>query len=62
MALVVKNPPANTGDVRDAGVIPGFGDPLEEEMATLSSILVWSIPWTEESGGLTEESDMTETT
>ena len=23
-------------------------DPLEEEMATLSSILVWEIPWTEE--------------
>ena len=62
MAPVVKNPPANTGDVRDAGVIPGLGDPLEEEMATLSGILAWSIPWTEESGGLTEESDMTETT
>ena len=59
---MVKNPPANTGDVRDAGVIPGLGDPLEEEMATLSGILAWSIPWTEESGGLTEESDMTETT
>ena len=27
-------------------------DPLEEEMATLSSILVWEIPWTEEPGGL----------
>ena len=25
MALVVKNPPANAGDVRDAGWIPGFG-------------------------------------
>ena len=25
---------------------------LEEEMATHSSILVWEIPWTEESGGL----------
>ena len=23
-------------------------DPLEEEMATLSSILAWEIPWTEE--------------
>ena len=31
-------------------------------MATHSGILAWSIPWTEESGGLTEESDMTETT
>ena len=27
-------------------------DPLEEEMATHSSILVWEIPWIEESGGL----------
>ena len=27
-------------------------DPLEEEMATHSSILVWRIPWTEEAGGL----------
>ena len=27
-------------------------DPLEEGMATHSSILTWRIPWTEESGGL----------
>ena len=27
-------------------------DPLEQEMATHSSILVWKIPWTEEPGGL----------
>ena len=26
----------------------GQGDPLEEEMATHSSILAWKIPWTEE--------------
>ena len=26
----------------------GQGDPLEEEMATCSSILAWRIPWTEE--------------
>ena len=26
--------------------------PLEEEMATHSSILAWRIPWTEETGGL----------
>ena len=30
----------------------GQGDPLEEEMATPSSILAWEIPWTEEPGGL----------
>ena len=28
------------------------GDPLEKGMATHSSILVWIIPWTEESDGL----------
>ena len=31
---------------------PGQEDPLEEEMASHSSILVWRIPWTEEPGGL----------
>ena len=30
----------------------GQEDPLEEEMATHSSILAWEISWTEESGGL----------
>ena len=30
----------------------GWEDPLEKEMATHSSILVWRIPWTEEPGGL----------
>ena len=41
----------------------GWEDPLEKEMATLSSILAWRIPWTEELGGLqsmgSQESDMT---
>ena len=116
---MVKNPPANAGEVRDAGLIPGSGkspeggngnslqyfclenpmdrgawwatvqgvpksgirlskhvyplinaallsvfepgtastplirtNPLEEGVATRSSILAWKIPWTEESGGL----------
>ena len=31
---------------------PLWEEPLEEEMATHSSILAWRIPWTEESGGL----------
>ena len=50
----VKNLPANAGDtrVKDCGSIPGREDPLEEEMATHSSILAWRIPWTEEPGGL----------
>ena len=30
----------------------GRDDPLEEDMATHSSILAWRIQWTEESGGL----------
>ena len=46
---MVKNLPANAGDV---DLIPGSGDPLEKEMATHSNILAWEIPWTEESGGL----------
>ena len=41
----------------------GQEDPLEEEMATQSSILAWRIPWTEEPGGLqSKELDMTEAT
>ena len=36
-------------------------DPLEEGMATHSSILAWEIPWTEEPGGLqSKELDTTE--
>ena len=30
----------------------GLEDPLEEEMATHSSVLAWKSPWTEEPGGL----------
>ena len=47
MALVVKNLPANARDIRDAGLtphLPGLEDPLEEGMATHSSILAWRIP------------------
>ena len=47
---MVKNPPANAGDAGDAVSILGQEDPLEEEMATSSSILAWEIPWTEEPG------------
>ena len=36
---MVKNLPANAGDVRDTGLIPGSGKILEEGMATHSSIL-----------------------
>ena len=39
-------------NVGHLGSIPGFEDPLEQEMATHSSILAWRIPRTEEPGGL----------
>ena len=37
--LVVKNLPANAGDIRDMGSIPGLEDPLKGEMATHSGYL-----------------------
>ena len=66
MVLVVTNPPANAGDTRDTGSIPGWGRSPKGEMAVYSSILFWRIPWTEEPGGLSPlghtEVDMTEAT
>ena len=52
MALLVKNPPANSGDMTDAGLIPGWGrspggghgNPLQ--YSCLENL------WTEEPGGL----------
>ena len=52
VALVLKNPPAIAGDIRDAGLIPGSGGSPGEGMATHSSILAWRIPQTEELDGL----------
>ena len=49
---MVKNLPAIVGDAGDTGSILDWEDPLENEMATRSSILVWEMPWTEEPGGL----------
>ena len=41
-------------ETQETRVTSPDGDvPLEEEMATHSSIVTWKIPWTEESGGLT---------
>ena len=39
VAQLVKTLPANAGDVSDAELIPGWEDPLEEGVATHSSIL-----------------------
>ena len=43
-----KESACNAGDLSS---IPGMENPLEEGMATHSSILAWKIPWTEEPGG-----------
>ena len=52
MAQQVKNLPAmqETQEIQVESL--SQEDPLEEEMAAHSSILVWRIPWTEEPGGL----------
>ena len=49
VAQTIKNLPA----MREIWVLSlGWDDPLEEGIATYSSILAWRIPWTEEPGGL----------
>ena len=64
VALVVKNPPANVGDIRDVGSILGLEDPREQEMATHSSIfaeeshgqrnLLGNSPWGHKELGMTK--------
>ena len=51
---MVKNLPADAVRYKRKGFdsLPSWEDPMEEEMATDSSILAWKIPWTEESCGL----------
>ena len=53
VAIVVKNSPANTGDMRDLGQ----EDPLEKGMATHSTILAWRILGTERALQATVQSD-----
>ena len=48
----VKNPPAMQEFQEMKFQSLGQEDPLEEAMATHSSILAWGITWTEELGGL----------
>ena len=48
----IKDPPANAGDVGEQVRSLDLEDPLEEGMATHSSVLAWGIPCTEEPGGL----------
>ena len=60
VAQSVKNLPAEQ-EIRVRSL--GWEDPLEREMATLSSSLAWKISWTEEPGGLQSiESDTMEAT
>ena len=66
MALVVKKLPANAGDMRDMGLIPGSGGFPGEGNGNFS-ILAWRIPWTEELNELQsivsdKGSDMTKAT
>ena len=49
---MIKNPPASEEDLRMRVLSLSQKDPLEEGIATHSSILAWRIPWTEEPDGL----------
>ena len=49
---MIKNQPANAGDIRDRVRSLGRKDSLEKGMATYSSTVTWEIPWTEGPGGL----------
>ena len=65
VALVVKNPLPMQEKYEIQVQVMSQEVPLEQEMATHSSILAWKIPWTEESDGLhtvhgAAESDTTE--
>ena len=51
VTLVVKNMPANAGDIRDSVRPLGQEDSLEEGIESHSSVFAWRIPWTEEPGG-----------
>lgn len=43
-----KNPSCNAGDPWEAGSSLSWEDPMKKEITTLSSILLWKIPWKEE--------------
>ena len=47
---MVKESACQAGNARVTGSISGSGRPLEAEMATYFSFLAWEIPWTEEPG------------
>ena len=49
---MVKNPLANVGDPRDAGLIPGSGKSLGGGHGNPLQYSCLEIPWTEKPGGL----------
>ena len=49
---MVKNPPTNAGDVRDASSIPGSGRSFGGGHSNPLQYLAWRIPWTTGPGGL----------
>ena len=62
LVQLVKNLPANAGDARDVGSIPGLERSPEEEN---DNPLQYSIPWIKEPGGVQSmgsQTDMTEVT
>jgi hypothetical protein len=52
MAQTVRNPPAMQETQEMWVQSLGLEDPLEEEIATHSSIPAWEISWTDDPGGL----------
>ena len=49
----VRNPPANAGDTRDVGSIPGVGTiPWRRKWQPSLTLLLGKVPWTEDPGGL----------
>ena len=58
---VVKNLPANAGDARDSGSIPGSGRSPGVENGNLLQYSCWKIPWTEEPGKLQSLGSLSQT-
>ena len=50
--LVIRNPPANGGDIKDAGSIPGLGRSHRRGHGNPFQYSCLENPWTEETGKL----------
>ena len=62
VVLVGKDPPANAGDIRDAGSIPGVGRSPEEGQGNPLQYSCLRIPWTGATGGLQSVGSQLDTT